>query len=148
MQLIPNLVMREVDIKLLNYLVQFASQGTSVTIRVNDPVLLDADLTGNMRVVGEMILAQKSISDKVLLRVSTCEGEDVTNTVFLECFNIVGDDADVIKQNFFEGFESVLEFIGNNFAYTSPENVVDAINKSLEHAKMLVWEDGEVKIKK
>ena len=83
MNQIPNLEMRKTDKILLDNLVKFASQGVNMTIRVNDPVLLDADLTGNMRVVGEIILAQKTNYNKVLFRIATGEGDDSFDTIFL-----------------------------------------------------------------
>ena len=129
----PNLEMRKTDKILLDNLVKFASQGVNMTIRVNDPVLLDADLTGNMRVVGEIILAQKTNYNKVLFRIATGEGDVSFNTIFFECFHLINDDADVINDNFFEDFKDLFEYV---------------INKALEQAKFLVWEDGIVKLKK
>lgn len=148
MNQIPVLEMRKTDKILLDNLVKFASQGVNMTIRVNDPVLLDADLTGNMRVIGEMILAQKTNYNRVILRIATCEGDDSFDTTFFECFHVVNDDADVIKDNFFEGFEDLFEYIGNNYAYCNYKNVEAIINKALEQAKFLVWEDGIIKLKK
>lgn len=148
MNQIPNLEMRKTDKILLDNLVKFASQGVNMTIRVNDPVLLDADLTGNMRVVGEIILAQKTNYNKVLFRIATGEGDDSFDTIFFECFHLINDDADVIKDNFFEGFKDLFEYVGNNFAYSNYENIEEVINKALEQAKFLAWEDGVVKIQK
>ena len=70
MNQIPNLEMRKTDKILLDNLVKFASQGVNMTIRVNDPVLLDADLTGNMRVVGEIILELLLVKVMILLILS------------------------------------------------------------------------------
>ena len=148
MNQIPNLEMRKTDKILLDNLVRFASQGVNMTIRVNDPVLLDADLTGNMRVVGEIILAQKTNYNKVLFRIATGEGDDSFDTIFFECFHLINDDADVINDNFFEDFKDLFEYVGNNFAYSNYKNIEEVINKALEQAKFLVWEDGIVKLKK
>ena len=148
MNQIPNLEMRKTDKILLDNLVKFASQGVNMTIRVNDPVLLDADLTGNMRVVGEIILAQKTNYNKVLFRIATGEGDDSFDTIFFECFHLINDDADVINDNFIEDYKDLFEYVGNNFAYSNYKNIENVINKALEQAKFLVWEDGIVKLKK
>ena len=109
---------------------------------------MDADLTGNMRVVGEIILALKTNYNKVLFRIATGEGDDSFDTIFFECFHLINDDADVINDNFFEDFKDLFEYVGNNFAYSNYKNIENVFNKALEQAKFLVWEDGIVKLKK